>query len=168
MLHTVDLTKMTPEIFSVFGSRNALLTAGNRSGCNPMTIGWCQLGRLWNVPVCTVYVRPERYTYQLMEAQNTFSVTVLPEDRADVLRLCGTRSGRDLDKIQACGLTVRYGAEDTPFFEEADWSLICRKLYQQDLEPDGVLDHTVIDPYYGKAGGWHRMYVGQVLEAYSR
>ena len=57
-LHAVDLKSLTPEIFRVFGSQNALLTAGDKSGCNTMTIGWCQLGRLWSIPVCTVYVRP--------------------------------------------------------------------------------------------------------------
>lgn len=57
-LHLVDPKTLTPEIFRVFGTQNALVTAGDQSGCNTMTVGWCQLGRLWNQPVCTVYVRP--------------------------------------------------------------------------------------------------------------
>ena len=56
-LRPVDPKAMTPEIFQVFGANNALLTAGDREACNTMTIGWCQLGRLWSIPVCMVYVR---------------------------------------------------------------------------------------------------------------
>ena len=56
-LHPVELERLTPEILHVFGRQPPLLTAGDKTGLNTMTIGWCQLGRLWNLPVCTVYVR---------------------------------------------------------------------------------------------------------------
>ena len=59
-LHPVELERLTPEILHVFGRQPPLLTAGDKTGLNTMTIGWCQLGRLWNLPVCTVYVRPGR------------------------------------------------------------------------------------------------------------
>ena len=55
-LRSVDPKTLKPEVYQVFGTQYALLTAGDRSGCNTMTIGWCQMGRLWNQPVCTVYV----------------------------------------------------------------------------------------------------------------
>ena len=159
---------MTPEILTVFDRCQPLLTAGDKSGLNTMTIGWCQLGRLWRVPVCTVYVRPERYTYQFMESRDYFTVSVLPEAAKSVTAFCGSRSGRDVDKVRECGLTVCYGAGDAPFFAEADWALVCRKLYAQDMDPAAVADGEVILPYYGQRGGWHRMYVGQVLEAYQK
>ena len=66
-LHPVDSKELSPALLRAFGAQNALLTAGDRERRNTMTIGWCQAGRLWNLPVCTVYVRPERYTYQFME-----------------------------------------------------------------------------------------------------
>lgn len=79
-LHPVELERLTPEILHVFGRQPPLLTAGDKTGLNTMTIGWCQLGRLWNLPVCTVYVRPERYTYQFMESHDYFTVSILPEE----------------------------------------------------------------------------------------
>ena len=134
-----------------------------------MTIGWCQAGRLWGLRTCTVYVRPERYTYQFMEEQEYFTVSVLPADRKDAMALCGTKSGRDLDKIRECGLTVRTGAGNAPFFEEAEVVLICRTLYVQDLDPACVLPagEGKILPSYGAKGGWHRVYTGEIVEAYS-
>ena len=166
-LHAADLKSLTPEIFRVFGSQNALLTAGDKSGCNTMTIGWCQLGRLWSIPVCTVYVRPERYTYQFMEDHDYFTVSVLPlSHKQTTMQVCGTQSGRDVDKIKACGLTLCYGAGDAPFFDEAEWVLVCRKLYVQDMKPECVKDDRVHQSYV--KGGWHRLYVGEVLEAYQK
>lgn len=165
-LHPVDLE--TGIILPAFGVQNALLTAGSRESCNTMTIGWCQAGRLWNLPVCTVYVRPERYTYQFMEERDYFTVSVLPESEKKTMALCGSRSGRDLDKIKECGLTVRYGAGDTPYFAEAEAVLVCRKLYVQDMDPAcAAAGEEKILPYYGEKGGWHRIYTGEIVEAYS-
>lgn len=96
-LHPVELERLTPEILHVFGRQPPLLTAGDKTGLNTMTIGWCQLGRLWNLPVCTVYVRPERYTYQFMESHDYFTVSILPEEAKKVTALCGSKSGRDVE-----------------------------------------------------------------------
>ena len=165
-LHPVDPRELSPEMLRAFGTRNALLTAGDRESRNTMTIGWCQAGRLWNLPVCTVYVRPERYTYQFMEDRDYFTVSVLPAGAKQTMALCGSRSGRDLDKVKECGLTVRFGAGDAPFFEEAEAVLVCRKLYVQDMDPAGVVaGQERILPYYGEKGGWHRIYTGEILEA---
>ena len=166
-LHPADFKTLTPEVFRVFGTQNALLTAGDRDVCNTMTIGWCQLGRLWSIPVCTVYVRPERYTYAFMESHDYFTVSVLPLSDRQTAQVCGTNSGRDIDKIKECGLTLRRGAGDAPFFDEAEWVLVCRKLYAQDLDESCVLDERVLH-HYGAKGGWHRAYTGEVVEAYTK
>ena len=167
-LRSVDPKTLSPEILGVFDTRFPLLTAGNKTDCNTMTIGWCQLGRLWNTPVCTVYVRPERHTYSYMEKSDYFTVSVLPEEMKETLTFCGTKSGRDVDKFQACGLTLCYGQGDAPFVEEAEWVLVCRKLYVQDLNEDCVVDRNHILPSYGAKGGWHRAYIGKVVEAYHK
>ena len=57
-LHPIDIKTITPEVFRDFVTKNALLTAGDREELNTMTIGWAQLGSIWNVPACTVFVRP--------------------------------------------------------------------------------------------------------------
>lgn len=168
-LHPVDPKTAAPALLPAFGGANALLTAGTAERCNTMTIGWCHLGRLWGLQTCAVYVRPERYTYQFMEEQAYFTVSVLPEEQKAAMALCGTKSGRDVDKIKACGLTVRTGEHGAPFFEEAEQVLVCRKLYVQDLDPACVLPagEEKILPSYGAKGGWHRVYIGEIVEAYA-
>lgn len=167
-LHLTDSQAVVRELLPALGAENALLTAGTADRCNTMTIGWCQAGRLWGLQTCTVYVRPERYTYQFMEEQAYFTVSVLPKDMKNAMALCGTKSGRDMDKIKECGLTVRYGAGGAPFFEEAEAVLVCRKLYVQDMGPACIAaGQEKILPYYGEKGGWHRVYTGEIVEAYS-
>lgn len=69
--------------------------------------------------------------------------------------------------MKACGLTLCRGAGDAPFFDEAEWVLVCKKIYAQDLEPACVQDGTQILPYY-ESGDWHRAYTGRVVEAYTK
>ena len=166
-LHLTEIKDLTPEIFRVFAERGALLTAGDRTSCNTMTIGWSQAGTLWGVPTCTVYVRPERYTHEFMESKDYFTVSVLPEGSKKTMGFCGSKSGRDTDKIAECGLTLCYGEGDAPFFDEAELVLVCKKIYVQDLDAACVLQDEPILPFYQK-GGWHRAYTGKVVEAYTK
>ena len=165
-LHSVEVKTLTPEIFRMFQVNTALLTAGDEKHLNTMTIGWGQLGTLWNLPVCTVYVRPERYTYEFMEAQDTFSVSVLPDSARDIARLCGTRSGREVDKVSACNLTVCRGAGNTPFFEEAELVLVCRKRFAQPMDPANI-PQDVKEKWYPQQD-YHTMYIGQIVEVLAR
>lgn len=167
-MRILDIAKFTPNIFEAFGTQNALLTAGNKAACNTMTIGWCQVGRAWSMPVCTVYVRPERYTYQFMEKNDYFTLSVLPISEKQTMLLCGTKSGRDLDKIKECGLTLCHGAGDAPYFAEAEWVLVCKKAYVQDMQADCILNQDHIPAHYGTKGGLHRIYVGEIVEAYQQ
>jgi len=166
-LHPVDPKTLSLDVWNVFNEKNALLTAGDRERCNTMTVGWCQVGRLWNQPVCTVYVRPERYTYEFIDAADYFTLSILPaEHKKTTMVYCGTKSGRDVDKIKECGLTVAYGVGDAPFFEEAELVLVCQKIYVQDMDAGCVVNGEHILPFYGEQGGWHRIYTGKLVEAY--
>lgn len=166
-LRKVDVTSLAPDIFQMFATKKALLTAGDKEKCNTMSIGWCQIGQLWDVPVCTVYVRQERYTYQFLEEKDYFTVSVMPLAHKKTIGICGTTSGRDVDKIKQCGLTLCYGENDAPFFDEAELVLVCKKAYAQDMAAEYVVDGTGMEPFYvPERGSWHRCYVGRIVEAY--
>jgi flavin reductase (DIM6/NTAB) family NADH-FMN oxidoreductase RutF len=164
MLERVAADKLQLDVFSVFGTNNGLLMAGDTDDARVMTVGWANLGRTWNIPTCIVYVRPERYTYEYMETHEYFSLSVLPMKQHDKVIYCGIHSGRDTDKIKDCDFSLQYGMGDTPLIDTAEWALVCKKLYVQDLSPQGVTDSRVLRSYTRE--GWHRMYIGQVVEAY--
>lgn len=163
MLRPVDPKTLDANFFSLLADRWGLLTAADGAGCNPMTVSWGETGILWNKPVVTVYVRPQRYTHGLMDAEQYFSLSFLPETRHDVAVLCGAKSGRDTDKVKETGLTVLRDRE-APYFAEAELTLICRKLYAQDLDPACFVDKEVDGKNYPNKD-YHRMYVGEIVAA---
>ncbi len=147
--------------FSLISDDWALITAGSLDKYNMMTASWAGLGNLWNKKVCFTFIRPSRYTYEFTEKSDYFSVCFFSDEYRKVLNLCGTKSGRDMDKMKESGLTAVVG-KDTVYFEEARLVLLCKKVYYQDLIPEQFLDEHIHTHYDGS--DHHRMYVGEILE----
>jgi flavin reductase (DIM6/NTAB) family NADH-FMN oxidoreductase RutF len=140
------------------------LTAGeNAPGkFNTMTVSWGGLGEVWNKPMAMVLVRPSRYTFEFIDKNADFTLCVLPGEFKDQLTLCGTRSGRAIDKIQATGLTpLTSSVVAAPGFNEAELIIECRKMYYDDIKPANFLSPHIEGNYNGK--DYHRLYFGEIL-----
>lgn len=148
------------DIFAQFNDTWALLSACPAEDHNTMTISWGGMGTLWNKPVVTVYVKPCRHTYNYMEKNEYFTVSFYPEECRKALGVMGSRSGRDTDKDRAAGLTPR-SMGDATTYEEAKITLLCRKIYCQDLLTENMPEDVVRSCYASEAP--HRMYIGEVI-----
>jgi len=134
---------------------------------NPMTIGWGQVGIVWSRPVFTVLVRESRFTYECIRASDTFAVSVpCAGEMAAELLLCGTKSGRDMDKVSEAGLTLLPGQEiETPVIEGCLLHYECRILARTQQAPPDFSASDVIDTFYAK-GDHHLAVFGEVVAAY--
>lgn len=146
--------------FDLIGTTWMLVTAGDERGVNTMTASWGGLGVIWGDPAATIYVRPQRYTKEFIDAQDTFSLSFLDERWRKQLSYLGTVSGRDEDKISQAGLSTAFSGE-TPYFEEASLVLICRKAYAQDLSESCFADSAAFEKWYPERD-LHTMYIGFV------
>jgi len=141
-----------------------LLTAGDLAAgrYNTMTVSWGFFGTLWNRPVAQVVVRPTRHTFRFMEESCDFTLTAFPEELRPTLRMLGTRSGRDGDKIADSGLSLEPASRAaSPSFAEAVLLVECRKIYWQDLDPGHFLDPSIEREYPKR--DYHRIYLGEIL-----
>lgn len=166
MLHKIDLSAVKENVFSLIGEEWMLITAGTREACNTMTASWGGLGVLWNEPAATVYLRPQRYTKQFVDAQEYFTLSFFEPRYKKQLALCGTKSGRDVDKVKQCGFTLAYGEGEAPYMEQARLVLVCRKRYAQELDGAAVPEDVKKSQY--AAGDYHTMYIGQIVAAYAQ
>ena len=139
----------------------ALVAAGNMDDHNAMTVSWGGIGCLWNKPVATVYVRPNRHTYGYFEANEYFTVSFYPEDCRKALGIMGKLSGRDCDKDKEAGLTA-ISCGETVTYKEARRTLLCRKLFAQDMKAENFTPE-VIRKFYGTEPA-HKMYIGEIIE----
>ncbi len=160
-----DRLAMLP--FHVWDKRGFLLAAGDfpTREFNFMTVSWGGLGVMWGKPIAMVVVRPTRHTRRFMDAAEGFTVSVLPESHRKALSYCGSRSGRDEDKVTGSGLTpVASRCVAAPSFQEAELILECRKIYYSDFDPGHFLDPSIEKNY--PARDYHRLYFGQIVAAH--
>lgn len=162
---SIEPEKITGNTFKLIGTDWMLITAGTTDHYNTMTASWGGLGILWNKKVCFCVIRPSRYTYQFMEQTDKFTLSFFDDKYRDVLKFCGSRSGRDVDKVNATGITPIEGTTGAVYFAEAKLVMECKKLYFQDLNPDNFLEADIEKNYNHK--DYHRMYIGEIIKCYS-
>jgi flavin reductase (DIM6/NTAB) family NADH-FMN oxidoreductase RutF len=149
------------DIFSQFDRKWGLVTAGNEEAFNTMTVSWGGMGTIWGKPVATVYVRTSRYTHEFMDREGYFTVSFYPEECRKAMAVMGTKSGRDINKDEASGLTIKPIGQVVTY-EEAEVTIICRKIYWQDLVRENMPEDAV-ERFYTEEEP-HRMFIGEVVE----
>lgn len=147
--------------FELIGDKWMLITAGNSEGFNMMTASWGGLGVLWGKPVSFAFIRPARHTFGFMEKGDYYTLSFYGEEYRKQLNLCGTKSGRDTDKVAETGFTPTFSDEGAPYFAEAELVLVCRKMYADDINPEMFADKS-IEKWYND--DYHRVYVGEITE----
>ena len=151
--------------------KGVLLTTKSGDKVNSMTIGWGFLGIQWGKPIFVVLVRQSRYTKKLLDENPEFTVNVpLGEIDRNILGICGTKSGRDMDKIQALNLTLEAGKTvSVPAIKELPLTLECKVIYKQDQDPAAISPEDD-EKFYAKGtkneGDYHTAYYGQITAAY--
>jgi flavin reductase (DIM6/NTAB) family NADH-FMN oxidoreductase RutF len=141
-----------------------LLTSGDftKKKYNPMTVAWGSIGVMWSKPFAQVVVRPQRYTNQFMKKYPTFTLCAFPAAYRAALNLCGTKSGRNTDKVREAGLTpVKSKNVAAPGFAEAELIIECRTMYRERIRPAGFCDKSVHKNYPGK--DYHYVYFGEIV-----
>ncbi len=141
-----------------------LVTAGNDSRFNMMTASWGGLGNLYDKPVAFCFINPSRYTYQLMETGDTYTLSFYTEAYRDALKYCGSTSGKNSDKIKGSGLTPITTPSGAKSFSEA-WLIIeCKKLVSQQLTWESVKDEKIREEW--SKSQFHKMYIGEILNVW--
>jgi len=162
----VPYTFQLDQTLHVLAHGGLLLAATRGDGrSNAMTIGWGTVGVIWGLPMWVVLVRPSRHTYSFIEESGVFTVNVPTLEMKDLVTLCGTRSGRDVDKLAETATSM--GAK-VPCVTLDDCSVVyeCKVVHHNDVLPE-ILVPDIVSRAYPR-GDFHRLYYGQILGTYAR
>lgn len=156
--------------------KGILLTTKAGDKVNTMTIGWGTIGIEWGRPVFVAYVRVGRHTRQMLDESGEFTINV-PYGEVDskILGVCGTKSGRDTDKIAELGLElVDSDVVAAPGIRQLPLTLECKVLCSS-LQNIPMLPDEILSRYYpkgvdssnpGRNEDFHVAYYGEIVNAY--
>jgi len=165
MYREINFTELSKELLDQL-QKGAFLTVKAGEKVNTMTIAWGSLGFMWNKPIFTSMVRYSRYTYELIEKAEDFTVSFpLNGQLKQELGMCGTKSGRDVDKFKECNLTLKEGeAVKAPVIDECDLHIECKIVYKQPMDENATCEEIKDKAY--SSGNYHVLYYGEILKAY--
>lgn len=146
--------------FQLIGKDWMLITAQSSSKVNTMTAGWGGFGVMFGKNVVYIVIRPQRYTKEFVDQSDTFSLTFFDEAYRKQLAYLGSVSGRDEDKIANSKLTISHDNE-TPYFQEGNLAIICKKIYAQDFKPECFVSGDLDKKIY-PSKDYHSFYIAEV------
>lgn len=173
MKKKIDITEYGERILKAIPQGVLLNTKAEKF--NSMVIGWGGIGTNWSCPVFTVYVREGRFTRKQLDANPEFTISI-PAEKPDpkISRICGSKSGRDIDKVKEAGLTLEEPEKiSVPGVREYPITLECKVLYRQAQELDKYPEKALV--FYpqdvpsddcGANKDVHVMYIGEIVDAY--
>ena len=151
---------LTLNPFQTIGKDWFLITAKKEDKINTMTASWGGFGILFGKPVAYIFIRPQRYTKEFIDANFHFSLSILPETYRKQLNYLGTVSGRDEDKIANSTLHIQT-EDDIPYFEESKFVFLCKKLFAQTMDKNSFLAPNIIDKWYANQD-FHTVYIAEI------
>ena len=159
----IKASELKDNLFEAIGTEWMLVTAGDEDNFNMMTASWGGTGILWGKEVAFIFIRPERYTYEFIEAGSTVTLAFLGKDNKGVHSVTGSKSGRNTDKVAETGLVPVVTAKGNITYQQARLTLECHKLYADTIDEDNFIDKTLVGRWYGGShGGFHKMYVLEI------
>lgn len=158
----VEIKSLNMNPFTLIGDEWLLVTAGTEGNFNTMTASWGGLGVFWGKNSATIYIRPGRYTKQFVDSNDTFTLSFFNEDYKKALSICGSLSGRDVNKVEEAKLTPVFHDENT-YFDEARMVVVCKKMYHTEIKPENF-DNPSFDKLMYPLKDYHTIYIAEILK----
>ena len=151
----------------------AILSAGDKNHYNSMAIEWGSIGVSWKMPIFTVYVKDERYTYEFMQTTEYFTVSIISKKLfKKFANIYGTKSGRDINKEKEAGTHIKFLEDGGITFEEAEEVYVCKMLAKANIKDEdsspGLKDFYEKRKEYFKTMKPHGIFIGEIIGHYIR
>ena len=166
--------KISPEeipgnIIKMIDGQWMLITAGDslrEGGFNTMTASWGGLGVLWGKPVSFIFVRNERYTYQLLEKSRYYTLSFYDAKYRPVLKdIFGTLSGRDRDKVKLSGFKPLDTGSGIGY-AQASLLICCKRIYGDKIAEENADPAERQEWYFNGSKDYHKMYIGEIVSVW--
>lgn len=164
----ISIETLNDNFIEAIGKEWMLISAGNKDCFNVMTASWGCIGWLWNKPVAVIFVRPERFTHEFIENNDIVTLSFLGKEAnmRSIYNFCGSKSGRDYDKVEATGLVPVETECGSVTFAQARLTLECEKLYKDNFKPECFVSQEINKWYGGSNGGYHDVYIMEIKNVY--
>lgn len=161
----IEATDLPDNVIDLIGKQWMLVTAGNKSSYNTMTAAWGAVGYMWSRPSTFIVIRDSRYTYQFLLREESFTLSFFTEEYRGTLRICGTKSGRDANKVSEAGLNPLELPSGLMSFKEARMIMECKKIFVQEMDYAYLTQpykEKIMEESYNNEPSKHQLFISEI------
>ncbi len=158
MFKEITSREIKKNLINAIANEWMLIAAGDKNGYNMMTASWGFVGEMWGSDTAIAMIRPQRYTMEFVDKKDYYTLSFYGDNK-DIHKICGSMSGRNVNKTELTGLTPLF-SDDTVYFEEANLVLICKKQYVGELKEAEFIDKEPLKWYENK--DFHKTVFGKI------
>ena len=156
-------------VFTLVGKDFFVITAGKEDHYNSMIGSGGGLGMLFKKPTTWCLLRADRYTLEMIQKEQTYTMSYFPEEYKKQMLFLGSKSGRDSEKMKEVELT----SVQTPFgdmsFEEARLIIECKLTQITTPNPNDFYTQEAkdyINEAYKEANDYRKYVFGEITNVW--
>ena len=113
-------------VFTLVGRDFYVITAGKEAHYNSMIGSGGGMGMLFKKPTTWCILRADRYTLELIQQEQTYTMSYFPNEQKEQMLFLGSKSGRGSEKMKEVELTSVQTPSGDMSFKEARLIIECR------------------------------------------
>jgi flavin reductase (DIM6/NTAB) family NADH-FMN oxidoreductase RutF len=156
-------------IFTLVGKDYYAVTAGKKEHYNSMIGSGGGFGLFFKKPTTWCLFRKDRYTLELIEKEQTYTLSFFPNEYKEQMLFLGRESGRDSKKMKEVNLTSIQTPSVDMTFKEAKLIIECRLTAITTPNPDDFYSQEsrdYIDEAYKDANEFRKLVFGEITNVW--
>jgi flavin reductase (DIM6/NTAB) family NADH-FMN oxidoreductase RutF len=156
-------------IFTLVGKDFYAVTAGKRENYNSMIGSGGGFGLFFKKPTNWCLFRKDRYTLELIEKEQTYTLSFFPNEYKEQMLFLGRESGRDSKKMKKVNLTSIQTPSGDMTFKEAKLIIECSLTAITTPNPDDFYSQEsrdYIDEAYKDANEFRKLVFGEITDVW--
>jgi flavin reductase (DIM6/NTAB) family NADH-FMN oxidoreductase RutF len=157
----VSPEEICDNVFTLVGKVFPVITGGKEDHYNSMTASGGGLGMLFKKPTTWCILRADRYTLEMIQKEQTYTMSYFPNEYKEQILFLGSKSGRDSEKMKEVELTSVQTPSGDMSFKEARLIVECKLTQITTANPNDFYTQEAKD-YINEAykeGNVYRKYV---------
>ena len=163
--------EISDNVFTLVGKDFMVITAGKEKHYNSMTAGWGGFGIYFNKAASWCMLRANRYTLELIQKEQTYTLSFFSEEYKEQVMFLGSKSGRDSEKMKEVQLTSVPTPSGDMTFKEARLIIGCKLTELTTVKPDDFYmeeNKDFIDEAFKEANDYHKLVFGEITHVWIR
>lgn len=155
--------------FTLFGKDFYLVTAGKENHYNSMTGSGGGLVLHFRKPSTWCLFQSDRYTLELIQKEQTYTLSFFPDEYKKQLIFLGSKSGRDSEKMKEVELTSIQTPSGDMSFEEAKLIIECKLTQISTANPEDFYSQEAKDylkEAYKEISNYRKYVFGEIIHAW--